>query len=631
MLYLCFTIITVIMLPFGESLIMTSLNSCTNEKAILKLDIRQRVTELPEGSILEDLDGYTICQEAYQYDYIWLYQLWTPSKYNFININGFPQQTNDYRELELIKEYLIDPSIGSLTHLYKFQQNVKKYCPHIKFLGEFSFYVPKDSYLVYNRTRFLMKPLYANPNIYSNRYDDENFIWAINDQFKIIPYALPWNYFTADGISDMQDIIYRTIISQHRLDGIVFLQPSLGLYQRVVSKYYSAEIADQGNPSLLTDFYDHMRLSTQFTDRIFVGGNDNLNLKSFLLNYLQQIYGQPTLNNWANTNFTWSPTEKQYTNVIIDPKNLAGNFNNFMHANINEQMSLTNNNCIRFNWTGYYSSWGGGGVGINHNGIGFFIIQSGSRQAPNDNSINPIKSFYFGNRDIIEIQFEPKSSLARYKKYFYENVQQSSMLINDQNQNMIKYTVMMSHRDSYIQIAFPFQFSQIFKNSNLVIQGHRHISQTQQLSQQYYYIAQIEPSINQIEDNFTLNFLIVGLQTNQNLGVGLCNREMVQLQNHQHQGADIGGGIYMFFTNGQIWHNSSITLNDINVGPHQYGFGNLISITFQKINNSILYYKDHVFFQELKLLCCYECLILNYIFGVLIELKDDLFYQHNKI
>ena len=40
----------------------------------------------------------------------------------------------------------------------------------------------------------------------------------------------------------MLDIIYRVIITQHNLDGIVFLQPSLGLYQSVLQNYYPNEI-----------------------------------------------------------------------------------------------------------------------------------------------------------------------------------------------------------------------------------------------------------------------------------------------------------------------------------------------------------------------------------------------------
>ena len=51
----------------------------------------------------------------------------------------------------------------------------------MKFLGEFSFYVSADSYLMDNATRFLRKPASMNKNIYDSRYDNDNFVWAIND------------------------------------------------------------------------------------------------------------------------------------------------------------------------------------------------------------------------------------------------------------------------------------------------------------------------------------------------------------------------------------------------------------------------------------------------------------------
>ena len=61
---------------------------------------------------------------------------------------------------------------------------------------------------------------------------------------KTVPYAVPWNYFTATGIKDMLDLIYRVIITRHKLDGIVFLQPSLGLYKFILQYYYFDEIKD---------------------------------------------------------------------------------------------------------------------------------------------------------------------------------------------------------------------------------------------------------------------------------------------------------------------------------------------------------------------------------------------------
>ena len=82
----------------------------------------------------------------------------------------------------------------------------------MKFLGEFSFYISSDSYLLQNVTRFLRKPASMSKNSYNSRYDNDNFVWAVNDQMKTIPYAVPWNYFDPIVINDMKDIIYRVVI-----------------------------------------------------------------------------------------------------------------------------------------------------------------------------------------------------------------------------------------------------------------------------------------------------------------------------------------------------------------------------------------------------------------------------------
>ena len=84
----------------------------------------------------------------------------------------------------------------------------------------------------------------------------------------------------------MLDLIYRVIITQHKLDGIVFLQPSLGLYQSVLQNYYYKEILDQGNPLYIKDFYENIKLHSMATDLYFMGGEDNSKYKSKLLNYL---------------------------------------------------------------------------------------------------------------------------------------------------------------------------------------------------------------------------------------------------------------------------------------------------------------------------------------------------------
>ena len=51
----------------------------------------------------------------------------------------------------------------------------------MKFLGEFSFYVSTDSYLIWNISRLLRRPLKNNKNIYNSRYDIDNFVLAVND------------------------------------------------------------------------------------------------------------------------------------------------------------------------------------------------------------------------------------------------------------------------------------------------------------------------------------------------------------------------------------------------------------------------------------------------------------------
>ena len=82
-------------------------------------------------------------------------------------------------------------------------------CPHVKFLGEFSFYVGLDSTLVYNNTRFLQIPYTLKSGNYNERYDNDGFIWATDDYGRTIPYTVVWNLFNKKSILDIKDIIYR--------------------------------------------------------------------------------------------------------------------------------------------------------------------------------------------------------------------------------------------------------------------------------------------------------------------------------------------------------------------------------------------------------------------------------------
>ncbi|KAM3142756.1 hypothetical protein pb186bvf_005140 [Paramecium bursaria] len=603
-LYNCLMTMLIFILSVCYAQTQTSLNSCANEKKVFKLDIRQRV---PSGGTIEQINALALCKEAYQYDYIWLYQLWTPSKYNYNDVNGQPQQANDYRVLENIKEYQIDPQLGSLTNLYKFQQNVKNHCLHIKFLGEFSFYVPKDSYLIQNRTRFLHRPVYISPNIYSDRYDDENFQWAINDQMKTVPYAVPWNYFTQNGFQDMQDIIFRTIITQHKLDGIVFLQPSLGLYQSVLQNYYPNEINEQGMQQYMKDFYENIKLHSMATDLYFMGGEDNSKFKSKLLNYLQIVYNQPTTDdNWINTNYTFSAQD--YIEKV-DNKSVKAQISNQFSTVVDQTMSPTKNTCVRFN----YTNFGGGAAGItlkNKKNIsdqqfeervkGIYVIHSGYTQdifpmlySDQYALVDPKRrnaSFNFGMQDIIEVQFEPISYLIRYKKLFLENNQQASTYMEqEENYTKIQFMGSSNDRTAVIQIAFPFMWSQLYKHSNFQILGHRHVRLATADSK--YYMAQVEPSINQMENNFTLNFYILYLTPGQWIGVGVCDRDRIKFNNHTQTGLQAGLGVYLLFTNGQTWHNKTGDQSTYK----SYSQYDLISVTYLKSNQSIQFYKNQTF------------------------------------
>ncbi|KAM3142775.1 hypothetical protein pb186bvf_005159 [Paramecium bursaria] len=549
----------------------TSLNSCANEKKVFKLDIRQLVAQ---GSTIEDIDAYALCQEAYQYDYIWLHQLWTPSKYNYKDVNGQPQQATDYRVLENIKEYQIDPQIGTFTNLYKFQQNVKNHCLHIKFLGEFSFYVPKDSYK--------QKQL----DSFTDLYDDENFQSAMNYQMKTVPYAVPWNYFIQKGFQDMEDIIFRIMVTQHKLDGIDFLQPSLGLYQHVTSYYYPNEIDEQGIELFRKDFYENIKLHSMATDLYFKGGEE-IQYKSKLLNYLQIIYNQPTTDdNWINTNYTFSAQVYIYK---VDNKSVkAQDFNRFSTV-VDQTMSPTKNTCVRFN----YTNFAGGAAEYIRSTIRrkkerslIFLdtqdifptlyYQSYALEDPKRRNA----SFDFGMSDIIEVQFEPASYLIRYKKLFLENNQQASTYMEpEENYTKIQFMGSSNNPTSIIQIAFPFMWSQIYKHNNFQILGHRHIRLN--VGDNNYYLAQVEPSINQMENNFTLNFYILNLPSLK-IGVGVCDKDRVKLKNRIiTSGSLVGQGLYQLFTDGTT--------------STQYSMYDLISVTQFRSNKSISFYKNQTY------------------------------------
>lgn len=76
----------------------------------------------------------------------------------------------------------------------------------------------------------------------------------------------------------------------------------------------------------MKDFYENIQLQSMASDLYFMGGDDNSQYKSRLLNYLQIIYNQPTpADNWINTNYTFIPDS--YV-VKIDDKTARAGINN---------------------------------------------------------------------------------------------------------------------------------------------------------------------------------------------------------------------------------------------------------------------------------------------------------------
>ncbi|KAM3127211.1 hypothetical protein pb186bvf_020681 [Paramecium bursaria] len=250
----------------------TSTNTCFNEPLVFKLDIRQRIQNLGQDSTIDQLDPEAICNETYSYDYIWMTQLWIPSIYNYDNPQS-PQQANNYRELQNIKEYDFDPQLGTKQQLLSFIQGLKSICYHIKILGEFSFYIGQDSSLLMTQTRFLQRPNLISINEQNDRYQDSGYIWAFNSQGQTVPYTAVWNLFQQSPIQDIQDIIYNQILINHQLDGVVFLQPSLGLF-RIANSFYQQEIQAYGDSSLYYDFYQNFGIKYDSSNYYFMGDLD---------------------------------------------------------------------------------------------------------------------------------------------------------------------------------------------------------------------------------------------------------------------------------------------------------------------------------------------------------------------
>ncbi|KAM3127123.1 hypothetical protein pb186bvf_020766 [Paramecium bursaria] len=211
--------------------------------------------------------------------------------------------------------------------------------------------------------------------------------------------------------------------------------------------------------------------------------------------------------------------------------------------------------------------------------------------------------------DMIEIQYDPQTQYVKFMKYYHDlsYFQQLSVMVPGGYNTLVIFSYnnlrqVISIGDStQVQIKFPFLFSYANRHSDLVIQSQRQIVVTMQLDQQYYYIGQIWPSINQSENNVTLNFQISNLPNGEVLGVGVCNQEIMFDNNHSfYHVSPLGSGTYLLFSNVFFWHNSSSLYNNKKISS-TYEQGNVISVTFTKQNQSIQFFKDKIFFLTLPM------------------------------
>ncbi|KAM3138899.1 hypothetical protein pb186bvf_008912 [Paramecium bursaria] len=285
-----------------------------------------------------------------------------------------------------------------------------------------------------NATRFLRKPASMNKNVYDSRYDNDNFVWAVNDQMKTIPYAAPWNYFDNIVIQDMKDIIYRAIIDQHKLDGIVFLQPSLGLYN-VMKLSFQTEISYYGVSQYLQDFYLSFGLKLTSLSIFFMGGEDKSNNKIILQNYLSLIYGNPSPKVWQNMNQTYTTYDSNINK--IDPKTVKANAQ-MSFGQANNDYIPNAPTCVIY----FITYENGARFGMQNTQINKYVVaKSGTLQYDGDSLMDKSSCFNFTTSDMIEIQQDPTSQQFIFMKYAidYNNFQYTFKLTHRYKQNFHSY------------------------------------------------------------------------------------------------------------------------------------------------------------------------------------------------
>ncbi|KAM3132844.1 hypothetical protein pb186bvf_014992 [Paramecium bursaria] len=584
-----------------QAFAQTTTTTCQNEFLIYKLDLRSYVNSLGQGSTIGDIDPQALCDLVQTYDYVWLTQIWTPSKFNYQN-NLNPTLANDYKITKTIKDYTLDPVLGTAQDLIQLKQSLNQICYHTRFLGEFSFYVGKDSSLLQNKTRFLTIPYNQISANYNSRYDINGFVWAVDDFGRTTPNTAVWNLFSQNVITDIKDIIFRQILQQYNLNGIVFLQPSLGLYS-VNTKFYQPEITFFGQKGYLQDFYISFGLQNTVQSYYFMGGEDNLNNAQILINQgLQQIYTGQVKNydiTWALTDFTIDPNG--YTNQMTFTDwavNRASMIPGTIAVFVKQSLPQTQKSCFRVQMRKLSSASIGLGnkayivqkgyeTNLDIAGHGLFNIFDWKIYNTDDASLDRKSlAFNYTDQDVIEVQYDPLAQIVVFKK-FQTNLKYQMYIPTVPSK--LQYCFTLGQQANYL-ISFPFKFS-ILKSASANVVDFRNLAAT--ATQTLLQFAQILPSLNLLNTT-TLNIQIKNIPTNQIVGVGICNCELMIRNQHRWDPLQLGGGAYMILSNGKTL-NSEPLLNNKQT-DFIYGQGHQIQIAYfpgQRVefyNNAALYH-----------------------------------------
>ncbi|KAM3132884.1 hypothetical protein pb186bvf_015032 [Paramecium bursaria] len=529
----------------------TSTNICSNDPLVYKLDLRQYIKQLG----ISDIQSQALCDLVQRYDYVWLTQIWTPSQFNYQSFID-PTQAQDYRILTNVKEYSLDPVLGTTQDLRQLKTNLNQFCYNTKFLGEFSFYLGKDSSLLQNQTRFLRIPdnQITRTYTYNPRYDEDGFIWAVDDFGRTIPNSAVWNLFSQTVITDIKDIIYRQILTQYNLDGIVFLQPSLGLYSSN-QNFYQAEVSYFGQSAYLKDFYVNFGLQNSIQTYFFMGGEDNSNCYQILL---IQVYSQFTL---------LKLNQKSCFRVKF-------NTLSWTVIGLGIQSTIASN--------GYVTNFEQFGSGIF--GLRDWMVINTVEASLDQKSL----AFNYSDGDTIEVQYDPINQTAVFRKY--QTNLKYQMFISAQP-STLQYLVTIGQA-SY-QILYPFWFSNTLRTTSATLTDSRNFVGTITQAQQSLQFGQILPNLN-LFDTTTLNIQIKKLPAGRTVAVGICNQNG-NVNEGTLNPSQSGSGAYMMISNGSNFLNNYLVTfhDDASLNHNQTSFiyneGNIISVTYTPGQNTMNY------------------------------------------